>query len=213
MPDEFFDADELGEIFADRMANMPGSAATDPIENTDVAATRFLKFLLDAGCFEKKMVPYSEPVFRFKPDRYNNYRNEYLKKSKIHVESSDFPKYYNRVFEGYLSRREELGEPDRGEVISRDQIAKIDWSSASNRLRGKETAQIKTRIGELATTIEQADLPERHRANLLARVHAVSQLLEAPDPAWKEVLEIMNNPYLTVFLNAYAIIQIITGIL
>lgn len=212
IPDGYFDIDEMTQIFSDLFGNMPGLAASDPIEGVEIGSERFLRYLLDEGCFQKKEIPFSRPVYKFDAERYKKHRGAYLSSNDIYAQSTDYPQFFSRAFEGFLDAKQQNGEPEKGETIPREVLVQTDWAMVAESHDQTSVRAIQAKVVELATAIQQADISDRHRSNLLSRVRAVQELLTAPDPSWDQIVDLLNYRYLTAFLNAYAIIYIILGI-
>lgn len=210
--DQFFPIEDLEFRFFELFGEMDGSALSDRVENTDVGSKRFLRRLIENECFERKVIPFAEPVFRYLPEQFKTHRATFLNSSAIHQQSAGFPSYFNRAFEGYLASLEAAGEPAKGSVIPRDELAVVDWNEVASAHNLQSIRSIKSKIVELATAVQQAEIDDRLRTNLLARVRAVDALLESDDPPWEIIVDLLNYRYLTAFLSAFTIIQIILGL-
>ena len=90
-------------------------------------------------------------------------------------------------------------------------ISSGSWTGISERIGGSEKQIIIEKIVSLRSAIEQSDLDPQTRKNALSRADAIECLLEAPDPPWREIVELLNSRYLCAFLNVTAILQIIFG--
>ena len=95
--------------------------------------------------------------------------------------------------------------------IPSKQIEIIDWKEVENRLQSEGVAKVCQKVDELEQAIHQADLDDRTRVNALKRTNAIKSLLEAPDPAWKEIVLLLNNPVFGAMLNVIGLIQLILG--
>jgi hypothetical protein len=92
-----------------------------------------------------------------------------------------------------------------------ESVDSADWTGIATRIGPTELGEIRDKVKALRDSIEQSPLDQRAKANALRRVEAVQTLLEAPDPPWKVIVELLNSPLLTAFLNAAAIMTIIFG--
>lgn len=90
-------------------------------------------------------------------------------------------------------------------------ISSSSWTGISERIGVSEKQIIIEKIVSLRSAIEQSDLDPHTRKNALARADALKCLLEAPDPPWREIVELLNSQYLCAFLNVTAILQIVFG--
>ncbi|WP_373491536.1 hypothetical protein [Parasphingorhabdus sp.] len=96
-------------------------------------------------------------------------------------------------------------------LVSGLPITSSSWTGISDRIGISEKQTIIEKIVSLRSAIEQSDLDEITKKNALARANAIESLLEAPDPPWREIVELLNSRYLCAFLNVTAILQIIFG--
>lgn len=114
-------------------------------------------------------------------------------------------RFFPDVFQGYRAQLAgDLGKPIPSEVIRSQPWSTLEISKPT-------LAEIKERADGLIAAIEQADLDEKQRANALAHARAVLTLIDAPNPPWKVVVELLNNPVLSAILNALTIVQLIMG--
>ena len=112
-----------------------------------------------------------------------------------------------------LSHYVELIERSNDEdLISQGRLASVEWNGVSRRLGDAGLKEIREKAMALRASVEQSDLDPRQRANALKHVDAVVDLLDAPDPPWEIVVDLLNNRYFSAILNAMAILQLITGL-
>jgi hypothetical protein len=96
-------------------------------------------------------------------------------------------------------------------TLSSKLVESADWTGIAARIGPTELGEIRDKVRALRDSIEQSPLDQRAKANALRRIEALQTLLEAPDPPWKAIIELLNSPLLTAFLNAAAIMTIIFG--
>ncbi|MFL6764596.1 MAG: hypothetical protein ACJ8FO_05300 [Sphingomicrobium sp.] len=99
--------------------------------------------------------------------------------------------------------------PTAGEV--QKSINSADWTGVAERLTRERKDELQQQLESLRACIRQSELDERTKANIGKRLDAVRELIEAPDPPWKLIVEILNDPVLTAFLNFGALMTIILG--
>jgi hypothetical protein len=90
-------------------------------------------------------------------------------------------------------------------------IDSAHWTGIEKRISAETVASILERVTPLRATIEQSDLSDRDKKNAIGRVDAIEKLLSTPDPPWKTIVELLNSPILTAFLNVTAILALIFG--
>ena len=90
-------------------------------------------------------------------------------------------------------------------------VESTDWTGLAKRIDDRTLSIIKERVGDLKLSISQADMDDRTRKNAIARVDAVISLLEAPDPPFYNIVELLNNPIFVALLNISTILQLIFG--
>ena len=86
------------------------------------------------------------------------------------------------------------------------------WTGLSSRLGSEKIVQIRHGARILVEVVEQANLNEADKSNALACARAVEELVNAPDPQWKQVIELLTSKPLTAFLNVASLLSIILGI-
>jgi hypothetical protein len=86
------------------------------------------------------------------------------------------------------------------------------WTGLTERIGNERITQIRENVVALILTIEQAEMTDRARHNALRRARAVEYLLQAPDPPWRTILDLLTSTPLTAFLNAAAILTIIQSV-
>lgn len=210
--DEFYDLADIGAATESYLAQLPGTKIADSAEPVSISAKRFLSSLMNAGCFVVKEVPFAQPVYKFVQGRYEGHRSTFLKGSPVFEQAKDYRGYFPRAFEGYVLELEEKRAGGIGETVPRGELVKVDWEGVAERQTANSIQTISGKVIELATAIQQAELDQVLRSKLLARVRAVDALLKADEPEWPEIVNLLNYPYMTAFLNAYAIIDIILGL-
>ena len=77
--------------------------------------------------------------------------------------------------------------------------------------KADEIAAIKEQLGSLRGVIDQSQLRPREKKKAIAYLYAVEALVDAPDPPWKVIIELLNDPVLTAFLNTAAVLTLIFG--
>nr|MBP6581271.1 hypothetical protein [Sphingorhabdus sp.] len=91
-------------------------------------------------------------------------------------------------------------------------IASVDWTGLSTKMSVAQLSEIKEKIATLSDAVVQSDADHQTKLNAIKRIQAVQLLLEAPDVPWREVVELLNSPYMAAFLTAVNIIQFIIGL-
>jgi hypothetical protein len=86
------------------------------------------------------------------------------------------------------------------------------WTGLTARLGPQKIAQIRAGVRTLIDVVRQSDLPSVEMENALACANAISLLVEAPDPLWKQIVELLTSKPLTAFLNVGALLTMILGI-
>jgi hypothetical protein len=90
-------------------------------------------------------------------------------------------------------------------------VESVNWTGLAQSASPEYLIKIKEKANDLRVIIVQSDIDMQTRNNALKRVDAVVSLLEAPDIPWKEVVEILNSPFLSAFLAVTSLIQLISG--
>lgn len=85
------------------------------------------------------------------------------------------------------------------------------WTGLTERLTATAIAQIRTGARVLVEVVEQSDLSVDEKVNALACARAIEELVNAPQPQWKQVIELLTSKPLTAFLNAASLVAIILG--
>jgi thioredoxin 1 len=88
----------------------------------------------------------------------------------------------------------------------------VESARWTGRVRPKSPVQIRTirkQIVALRGAVEQSELPLREKHQAMAHLYAVERLVQAPEPPWRLIVELLNHPVLTAFLNTAAILAII----
>ncbi|MFN2100766.1 hypothetical protein [Altererythrobacter sp. MF3-039] len=206
LPNDFVESESLvSRLEGSVQGALESAAGASILDSRRLAEDLFHEFV-SHDVFSIKKIPFAQTVYKFKAQAYNDLRGAVLAKNEIYADSQQIPKYYESVFEGY--KRTQTGE--RSDPYSQAELREVSWTDVDERIDDAGKATIRAKIIELATAIQQSELTDREKQNLLARTRAVQQLLDAPDPSWREIVEILNNKYLCAFLNTIAIIQLIT---
>jgi len=126
--------------------------------------------------------------------------------------------FENEIEENALAMFEAFGlrnpyaEAQPTEPVPPSTFAKVNWSKVTDRLGPSGMREIKNRANALLAAVDQADMDERSRDNARKHVQAVVELLEAPDPPWKEIVQLLNNPVFCAILNVTSMLQLIAGV-
>lgn len=86
------------------------------------------------------------------------------------------------------------------------------WTGLTDRIGNNRIKQIRENVVALILTIDQAEMADRARDNALHRARAVEDLLQAPDPPWRTILDLLTSTPLTAFLNTASILNIIKSV-
>jgi predicted transcriptional regulator len=73
--------------------------------------------------------------------------------------------------------------------------------------------QIQKRLVEIRRVIDEAQMSNAARCNVLAVVGAIDSLVEAPDPPWAEILRLIRNPTLQGVLAIAGLLLTIIGLI
>lgn len=142
--------------------------------------------------------------FRFEDHNTKLYFENNLKSNEIVKRSLKFSgNYFQDVFDGY---RDKFGETNSGSVSS-STIETVDWKSRI--IEPKHKSEIRAKAVELVSAIRQSEYEEDFKNNAIAHVEAAIDLIDAPDPNWKSVVELLNSNYVTAFLNGVTLVQLI----
>ena len=198
-------ADVLSKLKDNITGPLEKVGALAVFDSSDIAESLFEE-MVTRDVFQIKQIPYAQKMYKFKAHSYNDLRAATLTKNEIYADAQQIPGYYRAVFEGF--KRTRIGE--RSDPLTAVEIRDVNWGVVEKNFAGTDKKVIQTKIAELATAIQQSDLEDREKQNLIARTRAVQELLEAPDPSWREIVDLLNNRYLCAFLNTLAILQLIT---
>jgi hypothetical protein len=91
-------------------------------------------------------------------------------------------------------------------------INSADWTGIAQRIQPDQLASIKRQVRSILATIDQSEADEKTKENFKIYVNAAISALEAPDPPWKAIVELLNHPGLTAILTVMNVLQIIFGI-
>jgi hypothetical protein len=112
---------------------------------------------------------------------------------------------------------EHIGEVRQAYDRIRDErgisIDSAHWTGLTERLGPVAVAQIRTGARILVEIVEQSDLGPTEKQNALACAKAIEELVNAPDPAWKQVIELLTSKPLTAFLNVAALLALILTVM
>lgn len=99
-------------------------------------------------------------------------------------------------------------EPD---IVYHPPLDSQDWTGIAAKIDAAKLVVVKDQVNALLLTIDQSDCDDRTKKNARKHAEAVVALLEAPDPPWKVIVELLNNPIFTAFLNTAAVLSLIFG--
>jgi hypothetical protein len=86
-----------------------------------------------------------------------------------------------------------------------------DWTGIAAKIDAAKLAEVQNQVSALLLTIDQSACDDRTRKNARKHAEAIVALLEAPDPPWKVIVELLNNPVFTAFLNTATVLSLIFG--
>lgn len=201
---------ELIPILAKKSEDALRAFNVEDIFDPSEFAEQLFDELKEKNVFIENVQEFAGTYYRFSNDRLNEYIKSLKGNNRIAKEAGQFGKrYYPDVFDGYRVS----GIPTATDhfILPRTQIASVDWRKVSAAIDSKTAQDIRERVAGLISTIEQSDLEPRLKSNAIRRAEAVADLLEAPDPPWEQIVELLNNRYFSAFLNALTIVQIIIG--
>lgn len=176
----------------------------------------FSEYLFDT-LVEGKIIRTNQQEFAGTYYRVNNaqlaaFRSNFLKSDAIAQAANQIgERFFPDVFEGYRASQG-FDAPSVGQPIPKSVILQQDWSQISANISEQARADIKEKVAVLIQAIEQSDLDERLKNNAKRRAESVATLLEAPDPPWEIIVDLLNNRYFAAILNTMAILQLILGV-
>ena len=97
------------------------------------------------------------------------------------------------------------------EIVYRPPFDSHDWTGIAAKIDAAKLAVVQNQVSALLLTIDQSDCDDRTRKNARKHAEAIVALLEAPDPPWKVIVELLNNPIFSAFLNAASALNLIFG--
>lgn len=176
--------------------------------------------LIDSSCIQKIEDEVAGRFYKVNKIKANqtagNFRNssEIEKTAKI-VGNTFYKKALTNYFsEPNLEKENLKSAVMNGNEISEslmDEIDSTDWTGVSQRIDAARLEQIKSQTNALLQTIQQSDCDDRTKVNAEKRIRAIVELVEAPDPPWKVIAELLSSPILTAFLNTATLLSIILG--
>lgn len=212
VPAEHLRREEVRPLFLEKVSEVAHlhniSDLVDPLRVTD----QILDELIKSGVIHVDVPRFAGEYLVYKNSRFQTHRSEFLQKDGIVITSVRIgPRFFPDVFDGYRTvHGMKFSGQDR--PIPPSIIQQQNWTAVSARISSDTHSQIHQKVLELIEAIRQSDLEESLKKNALARAESVSKLLEAPNPPWEIVVDLLNNRYFTAFLNSMTIIQIIIGI-
>lgn len=207
MPENFVEYATLAKRFGLQALGALRDTGGDEIRTSEEVGEQIANELRDRGVLEPKAIPYGATVYRFDQATYADLRGDILRNSQIYQDSREVDGYFNAVFEGF----KRVNTESKTGTYSRSELNAVDWKQVTSRFATSGTKEIEVKIVELATAIQNSDLTDRQKKNLIARTRAVQELLDAPEPAWRSIVELLNDKNLCAFLNCLALLQIILG--
>lgn len=143
-------------------------------------------------------------------------RKEFLRSSEINQSAGRIgARYYPDVFSGFRNQflaEQELESLGGGaQLLDRERVSDLNWESVRQNMTPAKIEDLKLRIDGLVDAIRQSELTDRQKQNAEAHARAIEKLLEAPDPPWEVIVDLLNNRYFSALLNAAAILQLIIG--
>jgi len=178
----------------------------DDICNFDGLTEKLYKELAEAGAFSPHDEKFAGRYYAFRSGKISDYIKSTAAQTDVALASKRVgDRFFPDVFEGFRAQH------TAGSLapISQQVIAAQAWSELN--VTDPTLVEIRSRAAGLVNAINQVDLDDRSRANALAHAKAVVDLLEAEDPPWREIVDLLNSPALCAILNAMAIIQLIFG--
>ncbi|WP_397580862.1 hypothetical protein [Sphingorhabdus sp.] len=126
---------------------------------------------------------------------------------------------YGRHFQINQNGREHAAELRRAsaepvpepEIVYHPPVDSHDWTGIATKIDAAKLALVQNQVTALLLTIDQSPCDDRTKKNARKHAEAIVALLEAPDPPWKVIVELLNNPIFTAFLNTAAVLSLIFG--
>ena len=183
----------------------------EDLVDPDSASAEVFETLLKGKAISHKDQEFAGRYFRFNNLQLQSFRSSYLKNDPVAQAAQEIgDRFFQDVFDGFrTSQGPDYARQDK--PLPASVIKQQDWSEISSRIDEKDIGEIKSKVSDLTRAIEQSDLDDRTKRNALARAESVLSLLDAPDPPWEVIVELLNNRYFTAILNTMAIFQLIMG--
>jgi len=180
-------------------------SVSDLISPDEFAQYLFDDFL-DKSVLQKHKVQFAGDYFTFNGIKYRQYMVQIESADPLSNEANRIGnRFFPDVFDGYRVAFAGVKE----QPLPQNAIDGKPWSSLV--VPVNTVVEIKEKASGLISAIQQADLDDRVRENALAHARAVIDLLDAPDPPWRLIVDLLNNRYLCAILNSMAILQLIMG--
>lgn len=192
------------------------SKVIEIFEISDLLNPAMLANLLFDDLLAKKVIrdrteQFAGTYFRFHQAQMNSLATEFSRTDPVTAAASQIgPRYFPDVFDGYRAENGITNDAAK-QLVPQSVIDAQNWTEVSAKISPETRKDIRSRVDSLIETIRQSDLDERLVQNALKRAESVAELLDAPDPPWEVVVDLLNNRYLQAFLTALTIVQMIIG--
>ena len=211
LPGNHFRKEEMLGFLRNQILVAIESYEIDDIVDVGTCADLLFDELTAKKVLREEVQKYAGSYWRINSAQMKLFANDFPKNDSVSKSAARIgERFYPDVFDGY---RTETGAfaGDTDALIPRSTIAAQDWSSISKAISENDKQDIRAKVDDLVDTIKQSDLEDHLKINALKRAESVALLLEAPDPPWEVVVDLLNNRYLQAFLSAITIAQLIIG--
>ncbi|MDE1466796.1 hypothetical protein [Aurantiacibacter sp. D1-12] len=216
LPTGFFRRSEIEAVIRDNFENYLAPYDLTGVVNLDALAEELFEKLLASDVLIEQTEKFAGTYFKVDDKKVQPFRSAALQESQAYKAKSRIgQRFYTDVFAGYRTQIElpvslESAKDDLNPLAG-IQKSEVDWETVSKSIDAEKHEDIRARISELIPAIQQSELSERQKKNAIAHAEAISKLVEAPDPPWEVIVDLLNNRYFSAILNAMAILQLILG--
>lgn len=211
IPAEHLRRAEMAPLLVEKVCEVAHVHNVSDIVDPQSLTDKIIDELIKAGVILVESPRFAGDYYIYRNSRFQSYRSEVLQKDGIVNTSARIgPRFFPDVFDGYRAAHglKSLGHDG---LIPQSVIQQQNWAAISARISSDSQSEINQKVLELIQAIKQSDLEESLKNNALRRAESVAKLLEASDPPWEVIVDLLNNKYFTAFLNSMAIVQLIIG--
>lgn len=212
LPSKHLRKEEVLSVLEKEISKSLAGYEVDNLFDLPMYASLLFEDFVTKNVLREEVEKFAGSYWRFNSVQMKSFAGEFPKSDSISQAASRIgSRFYPDVFDGFRAQNG-ITTDGSDPLVPKSVIAAQDWSSIADRINAKTKEDIRSKVQELIETIRQSDLDDRLQANALKRAESVALLLEAPDPPWEVVVDLLNNRYLQAFLSALTIIQLIIGL-